>query len=294
MMATTGRHYTRRRAESNSRVMIMMMTVTTVAASMLALLLCPNIVVAAEAFATSNSASSLRQNIHPTLHMLQQHPFTSPTNGRAKQRGGRALVATSSTSHNDINDGSNIHKIRGGGGDASSDKTDKQVLFREMIAELIGTFIIVQIGTGSVMSAVYTNSLMGLFQIASVWIIAVTIAITTTASISGAHLNPAISIAFAWLRPSKNFNWNKVLPYSVAQLIGAILGSWTNLCLYASSIQKYEQANNIIRASSTGIASAKAFGEYFVYVPNDISIYVGLSCLSTHSIPNFFLSFSCF
>jgi hypothetical protein len=64
-------------------------------------------------------------------------------------------------------------------------------LLQEMIAELIGTFLIVQIGTGSVMSAIFTNSLVGLFQIASVWIIAVTIAICTTASISGAHLNPA-------------------------------------------------------------------------------------------------------
>ena len=269
-MATTGRRYTRRRVESNSRV-TMMMTVTTLGASMMALLLCPDIVVAAEAFSTtSNTASSLlRQNIHPISHMLQQRPFPFPTTDRTKQRGGSGLVATSSTSHNDSNDAYKIHKIRGGG-DSAADKTDKQVLLREMIAELIGTFLIVQIGTGSVMSAVYTNSLMGLFQIASVWIIAVTIAITTTASISGAHLNPAISIAFAWLRPSKNFGWKKVLPYSVAQLIGAVLGSWTNLCLYASSIQKFEQANGIIRASSTGIASAKAFGEYFVYVPKDI------------------------
>lgn len=70
----------------------------------------------------------------------------------------------------------------------------KKPLFRELLAETIGTFLIVQIGTAAVMSAVYTNSLVGLFQIASVWIIAVTVAICTTASISGAHLNPAISV----------------------------------------------------------------------------------------------------
>ncbi len=79
-----------------------------------------------------------------------------------------------------------------------------------MIAELFGTFLIVFIGTGSVASAIFTDSLVGLFQIASVWIIAVTIAICTTASISGAHLNPAISIAFAMVRPSKSFGWAKV------------------------------------------------------------------------------------
>jgi hypothetical protein len=67
-------------------------------------------------------------------------------------------------------------------------------LLRELLGEVIGTFLIVQIGTGSVMSAIFTDSLVGLFQIASVWIIAVTIAISTTASISGAHLNPAVSV----------------------------------------------------------------------------------------------------
>ena len=133
-----------------------------------------------------------------------------------------------------------------------------------MIAEMIGTFLIVQIGTGSVMSAIYTDSLVGLFQIASVWIIAVTLGICTTASISGAHLNPAISVAIALLRPSKAFGWAKLIPYVFAQVVGAVLGSWTNLVIYSGTISAYEAANNIVRASASGIASAKAFGEYFV------------------------------
>ena len=107
-----------------------------------------------------------------------------------------------------LDDGSNLLKLRGG--DESSSSTVPKHLLREMLAELIGTFLIVFIGTGSISSAIFTESLVGLFQIASVWIIAVTIAICTTASISGAHLNPAISIAFAMVRPSKAFNWTKV------------------------------------------------------------------------------------
>ena len=95
------------------------------------------------------------------------------------------------------------------GGDAAASPLVSKRLFREMLAELFGTFLIVFIGTGSVSSAIFTDSLVGLFQIASVWIIAVTIAICTTASISGAHLNPAISIAFAMIRPS-SFSWAKV------------------------------------------------------------------------------------
>jgi glycerol uptake facilitator protein len=111
------------------------------------------------------------------------------------------------------------------------------------------------------MSAVFTESLVGLFQIASCWIIAVTVAIYCTSKISGAHLNPAISIALATFR---DFEWRKVGPYSLAQLAGAVLGSATSYILYASTIQAFESANGIVRHSvKTGIISAKVFGEYF-------------------------------
>ena len=49
-------------------------------------------------------------------------------------------------------------------------------LLRQLFAEAIGTFIIVQMGTCAVMSAIFDGALVGLFQIASVWIIAVTVA----------------------------------------------------------------------------------------------------------------------
>jgi len=149
------------------------------------------------------------------------------------------------------------------GGDVKSKNFFKQPLIREMIAECIGTFIIVQMGTGSVMSAIFTDALVGLFQIASVWIIAVTIAICTTASVSRAHLNPAVSVAFALVRPSKEFTWRKILPYSVAQLLGAVGGSAVNLLLYSSSIAAYEKTNGIVREAASGLGSARAFGEYY-------------------------------
>ncbi len=149
------------------------------------------------------------------------------------------------------------------GGAEVSKPLYRKLLLKEMLAEFIGTFLIVQIGTGSVMSAVFTDSLVGLFQIASVWIISVTIAICTTASISGAHLNPAVSLAFALIRPSPQFNWRKVLPYSFAQLLGAVAASSVNMMLYGGTIAAYESANGIVRATSSGLASAKAFGEYF-------------------------------
>jgi glycerol uptake facilitator protein len=136
-------------------------------------------------------------------------------------------------------------------------------LIHIMMAEMTGTFIIVQLGTGAVMSALYTDGLTDLISIAIVWIIAVTLAISVSASISGAHLNPAITIAFALLRPKSTIGYKKILPYIIAQFIGAILASCVNLIIYGESIQQYELDNNIVRSSSNAIPSAKAFGEYY-------------------------------
>ena len=83
-----------------------------------------------------------------------------------------------------------------------------------MLVEIVDTFLIVQLGTAYVMSAVFTDAVSGLFQIAAGWMIAVTVAIACTASISGAHLNPEISLSFAMVRPSKAFGWSKVIPLS--------------------------------------------------------------------------------
>lgn len=153
--------------------------------------------------------------------------------------------------------------LRAGGGPESSEPFWTKQLARECFAEMVGTAMIVGLGTGAVMSAIFTSSLVGLFQIASVWIIAVTLAIATTGTLSGAHLNPAISVSFAWLRPSKSFGWNKVLPYCMAQLVGSVVASATNFLLYATKIKEFEKINQIARGTVESIASAKAFGQYF-------------------------------
>ena len=153
--------------------------------------------------------------------------------------------------------------IRGGESTVAKPASNKKQLYREMFAEMLGTFIIVGLGSMGDMSAIFTGSLVGLFQIASVWAIAVTVAICTTASISDAHLNPGISIAFAMFRPSEKFGWSKVVPYCLAQLAGASLGSLMAFRMYASTIAAFEAKQGIVRAATSGLASVKAFGCYF-------------------------------
>lgn len=167
-------------------------------------------------------------------------------------------------------------RLRGGDGTASV--SSSKALAREMLAELLGTFFIVFIGTGSVSSAIFTDSLVGLFQIASVWIIAVTIAICTTASISGAHLNPAISIAFAMVRPSKSFNWEKVLPYSVSQCLGAVLGSWLNFGVYGSSIAAFEAKKWNRSWCCVGHCVGQSFRRIFCFPRHDFDSFPSGEC----------------
>ena len=148
-----------------------------------------------------------------------------------------------------------VDSPRGGAQPPSASPT----VYQELAAECFGTFLIVQIGTASVMSSIFTGSLTGgLLPIALLWGFAVTLAILCTGPISGAHLNPAISLALTCWR---GFQPRKLVPYVLAQVSGAVLGAAVNLGLYSSAIQSYESSHKLVRATS--VASAKAFGEYF-------------------------------
>ena len=135
-------------------------------------------------------------------------------------------------------------------------------LLRELCAEALGTGLIVFLGTASVLSAVVAGELVGLGQIAATWAVAVTLAIATTAPVSCAHLNPAMTLSFSLLR---RFPRSRVIPYVLAQMVGAMLASGINYVLYASKIAAFEAAKGIVRSSTdTAIQTAKCFGEYFL------------------------------
>ena len=146
------------------------------------------------------------------------------------------------------------------GGANGDNGTSKATHFQELIAEFIGTFIIVQIGCGTVCAAIFKSAQVGLWQIVVVWTIAVTLAISATATVSGAHLNPAITFALALLR---GFNWRKVPTYVISQVLGAIAGAAVNFALFHDSISAFEATNSIVRGSVESIQSASAFGCYW-------------------------------
>jgi len=102
----------------------------------------------------------------------------------------------------------------------------KNKLAGECIAEMFGTFILVLLGVGVVANvglaprtapASYDWLLINIG-----WCFAVVIAVYTVAGVSGAHLNPAVTLAMAVKR---GFPWRKVFPFWTAQMAGAFLGA---------------------------------------------------------------------
>lgn len=90
------------------------------------------------------------------------------------------------------------------------------------IAELIGTFAIVFCGTGAIVVNQQSNGIVSHVGIAITFGLIVMAMIYSLGSISGAHFNPAVTIAFTI---AKRFQLKQVLPYVISQLSGAFLAS---------------------------------------------------------------------
>jgi len=93
------------------------------------------------------------------------------------------------------------------------------------LAELVGTAVLILLGDGVVAGCLLTKSKAenaGWIVITLAWGLAVTMGIYAVGSISGAHLNPAVTVAMAVIG---NLAWTEVVPYIAAQMIGAFLGA---------------------------------------------------------------------
>jgi len=93
------------------------------------------------------------------------------------------------------------------------------------LAEFIGTGLLIILGDGVVANVVLSKTKgqnSGWIVISFGWAIAVFVGVYSSASVSGAHLNPAISLAFAWLG---KISWSAVPVYLAGQLLGAMAGA---------------------------------------------------------------------
>jgi glycerol uptake facilitator protein len=126
--------------------------------------------------------------------------------------------------------------------------------------EFIGTFVLVFFGVGVVNAAVVTGAQVGLWQVAIVWAIGVSLGIYCSASLSGAHINPAITaVAVVFDR----MPLARAVAYVVAQVAGAMAASLALYAMFAEAVLEFERRNGLLRGGPGSERSAMIFGEYF-------------------------------
>lgn len=108
------------------------------------------------------------------------------------------------------------------------------------LGELVGTLLLVLLGNAVVANVVLSKTKgngSGWIVISTGWALAVAIPVFIFGSVSGAHFNPAVTIALAVIG---NFPWKNVPMYILAQLIGAFIGALLVLVCYYNHFEKTE------------------------------------------------------
>jgi glycerol uptake facilitator protein len=142
----------------------------------------------------------------------------------------------------------------------------------ELWAEFFGTFILICFGDG-VVAMLWAligsgrtdnpnTALLGggdWLLITFGWMLAVVFAIYVVGGITGAHINPAITLGAA-IR--KSLPWNKVLPYWVAQVLGAFVGAALVFLVYNNAINHYDQVHHIVKGHPDSLPTYSTFATF--------------------------------
>jgi glycerol uptake facilitator protein len=116
-------------------------------------------------------------------------------------------------------------------------------LLGELSAEFAGTMILILFGVGVVAQVVTSKGVFGGHDsIAWAWGLGVVLGVYTAARVSGAHLNPAVTLALAFFR---GFAWRKVAPFMLAQVLGAFVAALIVRWNYSSVIAAIDPHHTI-------------------------------------------------
>jgi glycerol uptake facilitator protein len=140
----------------------------------------------------------------------------------------------------------------------------------EYVAEFLGTAILIAFGDGVVAMAVAGLNQSGrgteIFQASGDWLLigwgwgfAVTFAVYAVGGVTGAHINPAVTVSLALRR---GFPWSKVPGYVVMQVLGAFAGAALVYAVYKGAIDSYERANHISRGSADSVPTYSSFATF--------------------------------
>jgi glycerol uptake facilitator protein len=134
----------------------------------------------------------------------------------------------------------------------------KDSLMGQLIGEVFGTFILILLGDG-VVAHLVTNTRGAGYDWNTItlgWAFAVVVAVYTVAGVSGAHINPAVTIALAVKR---GFPWGKVIPYIIAQVVGAFLGALAVYLCYQGALVAAGMPNVWCTGPGANISLLSAF-----------------------------------
>lgn len=123
----------------------------------------------------------------------------------------------------------------------------RRTLFGELSAEFLGTFFILLFGIASVTQYVTTKNgpVLGIYGPSNIpwaWGIGVALAVYVAGGLSGAHLNPAVTIGLALRR---GFAWSKVVPYWIAQTAGAFVAAGLCYWNYHDTIVAFDPGKTV-------------------------------------------------
>ena len=124
----------------------------------------------------------------------------------------------------------------------------------EFTAELIGTMLLILLGNGVVANVILKGTKgynAGWMVITTGWALAVFVGVVIATPYSGAHLNPAVTLALAI---AHKFAWSKVGVYILAQLLGSILGSFLVWLVYKDHFNATTEPDTQLAVFSTSPA----------------------------------------
>jgi glycerol uptake facilitator protein len=146
-------------------------------------------------------------------------------------------------------------------------------LWGELSAEFFGTFVLICFGDGVVAMAVAALNSSGraatpttIFQASGDWLLitfgwafAVMMGVYVAGGVSGAHINPAVTLALAVRR---RFPWKHVIPYMVVQVVGAFVGAALVFWVYGSAISAFDQAAHAVPSLGNALGSYSIFATF--------------------------------
>lgn len=146
-------------------------------------------------------------------------------------------------------------------------------LKKRFVAEIIGSFLLVFIGGGSATSATLllrstgqSTTIADLLLVALAHGLAIFIAVMIVGKISGAHINPAVTVGLATIG---RFPWDEVMAYVAAQAIGAMAGAGCIFIVFGAVAATVGKLGAPVLATNTGMlqgAAIEALGAAIVVV----------------------------